>query len=145
MKSTPLLSAFRVIGSLMIRQSGLNEGHTIIGKPRSGELSPQEAEAFEKAGISVPLDVLFYPKLKLKGSGRIIHSYNSSRSTKRNNSCVFFSNNSYGLVQKIVHHTTWSKQFVVLKPLYPAPAITLSDDPVTHVTVKHIRAFTLPE
>ena len=122
--------------------SWASENHQLLGKPKSGELSHQEIELFQAAGISLSSEkVFFYPKLRTRDSNRIIYAQNYSKFTKRNNSCVIFLDNSYGIIEKIIHHSSMSSFFVLIKMLVPAD-INLCNDPVTNVKIKHIEVLT---
>lgn len=106
------------------------------------ELTALEVDVYAKSNINLHSHrVLVYPKLQIqcKDTVRVICAASMSRATKRDNSCVVYSGESYGLVQKIVAHSNDSDAVVsvVLKRL-TAVGTKLCNDPVTHAKLKHV-------
>lgn len=119
---------------------------TLIGSPKAQELSPLEINAYTRSNLPLSSpNVLVYPKVQLqcKNAIRVICATSLSRATKWDNSCIVYSSlsdQSYGLVEKIIVDTTDSKTIVsvLLKCLTPDGTI-LCDDKITHAKLNHIQ------
>lgn len=81
--------------------------HTVIGKPKCGQLSLSERELFERSNVSLleQCEVSSYPQILLLQSERLFHGELQSRLVKWNNSCIKLSSDTgsvgYGLLQDI--------------------------------------------
>lgn len=130
------------------KKTVINEFCSLLGNPKSGQFSTLEQQAFKQAGIPLPQSpILYYPRLLFKRcnfGSRIICAFANSRAVKRNNSCIAYGEENYGIVQKIIVNRFSEASnlavYLLVKCLTPV-ALKLCDDPVTNAQLNHIKVF----
>ena len=86
------------------------------GSPVCSPVSNQEVALFRQIGIDIREEATFfeYPKLSVHSSC-IVNSRSRSKETKRNNSCILYNRNNFGLIEKIVSVGTGEVYCIVSK------------------------------
>lgn len=114
----------------------VSDTHVLLGHPKCTSLQPFELNCLQQAGIDISgtEQYLMYPKIFILNKDRTVMSRACSRSVKRNDSCITFSDGGetfHGIVQRIVLNTVTEKCHAIVHKLKPA-ATQLCQDLITN-------------
>ena len=115
-----------------------SDGDSVIGNPQCGVLSHREESLLEKACIAVPsTEVLFYPTLLLQ-TNMVITARSKSRTTKRDNSCLVYIDQTDSVCWRVLEkifsfkNSTASGYYCLISVLLPTSTQLCTDDITTH-------------
>lgn len=123
--------------------------HLLVGHPKCTLLLPCELNCFHEAGITLlgEEQYVMYPKIYIVSRDRTVMSKFCSRSVKRNDSCIKYSDAGichYGIVKKIVLDATSEQCYVFIYHLHPA-TVQLCCDTITNAKLNdHVSSFQPP-